>query len=83
MNQTTPTTKSEEAAIITLKEAFASRQFWHLFTMLYCSIFYGMYMAGAFKTFGSNEGNDITDKTLTLAGSLGASFNGLSRIFWG
>ncbi len=40
-------------------------------------------MAGAFKTFGSNEGNGITDKTLTLAGSLGASCNGLSRIFWG
>jgi hypothetical protein len=48
--------------------------------MIFCSAFYGMYMAGAFKNFGSKEG--IDDKTLTLAGSLGSACNGLSRVFW-
>ena len=37
-------------------------------------------MASVFKIFG--ESKNIDDYTLTLAGSLGAIFNGASRIFW-
>ena len=47
--------------------------------MIFCSAFYGLYMASVFKTFGSVTG-DIDDGTLTLAGSLGSACNGLFRI---
>jgi sugar phosphate permease len=39
-----------------------------------------MFMANAFKALG--EEYQIDDMTLTIAGSLGALLNGISRIFW-
>ena len=69
----------EEA--ITVGEALQTWKFYHMALMIYCSAFYGMYMAVVFKNFGSVYGN-ISDSMLTLAGSLGAACNGLSRVFW-
>jgi len=37
-------------------------------------------MANAFKSFG--EQSHMDDLSLTIAGSIGAIMNGISRIFW-
>jgi len=72
---------AETKDVITLKMAIKKKQFWHIYIMLFCSGFYGMYMAAVYKNYGSVY-CDFSDSTLTLAGSLGASCNGISRIFW-
>jgi len=48
--------------------------------MLFCSVFYGMFMANAYKPLG--EKNGIDDHFLTLTGAFGSVMNGSSRIFW-
>lgn len=47
--------------------------------MAFLSSFYGMYMLGAYKIFGSTVGN-IDDFTLTVAGSLSSLSNGLCQL---
>jgi len=47
--------------------------------MLFFTTFYGLLMASVFKIFG--ETKNIDDLTLTIAGSLGAFSNGVSRFF--
>jgi hypothetical protein len=76
-----PQEMPKQSEFLTVMEGVKTLRFWHLFVMLFCSTFYGMYMAAAYKNFGSVVGG-IEDKTLTLAGSFGAVCNGLSRIFW-
>jgi hypothetical protein len=48
--------------------------------MFMIPLVYGMIMASIFKVFGQEKG--IDDYTLTLAGSLGALANGISRFTW-
>jgi MFS family permease len=47
--------------------------------MLYCGIFYGIYMASVYKTVAEDS---LLDHELTLAGALGSACNGLSRVMW-
>jgi hypothetical protein len=67
--------------LLSVKEALRTHKFYHISLMLFCSTFYGMFMASSFKNLGSNDG-DIDDLTLTVAGSLGAFMNGACRILW-
>lgn len=46
----------------------------------FCQIFYGYYIIGVYKSLGATTISD--DQLLTTIGSVGALFNGLSRIFW-
>jgi len=56
-------------------------EFYYVWVMLFCSAFYGMFMAAAFKNYGSTAGK-IDDVTLSWAASIGALCNGISRIVW-
>jgi hypothetical protein len=66
---------------VSLRIGLTKWRFWHMFIMLFCSGFYGIYLTSVYKTFGSSKGG-IDDFTLTLAGAFGSVCNGLSRIFW-
>lgn len=63
-----------------MKTILLTKDFALLYLISFCHIFYGYYIIGIFKTLG---GKTITDdRFLTLVGSFGSLFNGLSRIFW-
>jgi hypothetical protein len=47
--------------------------------MLYCGLFYGIFVATVYKSSASKI---LDDKTLTTAGMIGAACNGGSRIIW-
>lgn len=47
--------------------------------ILHIGVFYGVFVANIFKMAAQDS---ILDSTLTLAGALGAMFNGTSRIIW-
>ena len=64
---------------ITIKEAYNSTRFKQICALFLFGSFYGLYIASAYKV--SNESN-LPDKTLTIAGSIGAVCNGGSRIMW-
>jgi len=49
-----------------------------MFIMLFFGTFYGAYMAANYKFI-----SELDDVTLTIAGSVGAIFNGGSRLMWG
>lgn len=71
--------KKKPTTHITFKDAFKKKEFYMLFTMLYCSTFYGMFLLSNFKVFGSIEGG-IDDFTLTLAYIVGSTLNGIFRV---
>ncbi|CDW78984.1 UNKNOWN [Stylonychia lemnae] len=61
-------------------QSLKSQRFLCMWIMLFLSMFYGMFMANAFKSLGVK--NNLDDITLTIAGSIGSIMNGGSRIFW-
>lgn len=63
-----------------ITKVLTSRDFAFLYLISFCHIFYGYYVIGTFKTIGGKTIND--DQFLTLVGSFGSLFNGLSRIVW-
>ena len=52
-----------------------------MFALIFFSSFFGLYMCAVYKNFGSVVGH-IDDRTLTIAGTVGAVCNGLSRVVW-
>ena len=65
---------------ISIKEAYSSVRFKKIIVMFMFGIFIGLYIASAYKISADPS---VGDEYLTVAGSLGAVCNGLSRIFWG
>jgi MFS family permease len=63
-----------------LAKVILSREFFSLYTIAVAQVFFGYFVIISFKTYGGDFIFD--DSFLTLIGSLGALFNGLSRIFW-
>ena len=61
-------------------EALKTKQFWTLNLMLFNGIFFGSFLASVYKDFGSD--GKISDKALTVTGSIGSVGNGVSRIVW-
>lgn len=51
-----------------------------LYFMALGQIFYGYYVINVYKTLGAQHIK--SDRFLTLVGSIGSLFNGISRIFW-
>jgi len=47
--------------------------------MYFNGVFFGVYVASVFKSVALGY---IGDKTLTIAGSMGAFINGSSRLLW-
>jgi MFS family permease len=70
--------KAEEEVHIT--SIIGSRDFVLLYLISFCHVFYGYYIIGTYKTIGGIGISD--DRFLTLIGSFGSLFNGLSRILW-
>ena len=64
---------------VTVMQGVKSCRFFHMFMMLMLGLFYSLYIASVYKSFGSEK---LGDSVLTLAGSIGAVCNGGSRIFW-
>ena len=50
-----------------------------MFIMLIFGLFYSLYIASVYKSFGAEK---LGDSVLTWAGSIGAICNGCSRILW-
>lgn len=44
---------------ISSREAMRSIRFWHLGSLMFCGIFYGVYMASVYKIIAQNELNDF------------------------
>ena len=65
--------------VITFREGVTSVRFWHMFVILFCGMFYGIYMAAVYKTAAQDV---LSDKVLTMAGAFGSACNGTSRIIW-
>lgn len=63
-----------------IKKLVFSAEFFTIFFISVCQIFYGYFVIISYKTYGLEYIDD--DKVLTLIGSIGALFNGLGRIFW-
>lgn len=57
-----------------------SREFFEIYLITVCQIYYGYYIINTFKSIGAIHISD--DKFLTLIGSVGALCNGVFRIFW-
>ena len=65
---------------VTVSEAIHTRRFYHMGLLLFQGIFFGLFVASVYKNVGLDGA--ISDKALTLAGSIGSVCNGSSRIFW-
>ena len=63
--------------MITVKQGLQSKQFYILAIMMFNGIFFGMFIAGNFKIINLDN---LSDKTLTMAGALGAIGNAASRV---
>lgn len=63
-----------------VKSMVFSKEFFHIYALTICFMFFGFYMMSSFKTFGATEIND--DMFLTLIGSFGGLFNGFTRIIF-
>ena len=71
--------EEDERSFLTFKEGLRHPRFYHLTLMLFFGIFYGIYMAAAYKGIAQEL---LDDDTLTLAGAIGSICNGCSRYFW-
>lgn len=65
---------------VTIEEGFCSSVYWKLCAASYLSSSFSMYIAAAFKNFGSERLAD--DYFLAYVGSVSALANGLSRVVW-
>jgi OFA family oxalate/formate antiporter-like MFS transporter len=65
---------------VTIKQGFCSPVYWKLCAASYLSSSFSMYIAAAFKNFGSERLSD--DYFLAYVGSVSALVNGLSRVAW-
>ena len=63
-----------------LKTGIKSKQFWALFMLGLFSNIPGLYVATAYKTFGTSKINN--DDFLAITGSMGSLFNGSFRYVW-
>ena len=85
MNQSKPNQINEtedflaEPEPIGFLEGLKTWRFLHIGLMIYTGLFYGVYLAGVYKTTAQDF---ISDKALTTAGALGSLCNGGSRILW-
>ena len=61
-------------------QAARSRVFWHLALMLFLGDFLGYYIATDYKLMAQNT---LSDRSLTIAGAIGALGNGVIRPIWG
>ena len=67
------------ARILTFSESITTSRFVRMILMLFFGTFYGAYLAANYKYIS----DELDDYTLTIAGSVGAIFNGGSRLIWG
>jgi len=65
---------------MTIKEGFCSPVYWKLCAAAFLSSSFSMYIASAFKNFGSERLSD--DYFLAYVGSVSALVNGLSLVAW-
>jgi len=54
-------------------------QFYHLGSMFFFGLFFGLFIASVYKTTAQEF---LTDRNLTVAGAIGSICNGCSRIIW-
>ena len=71
--------EKNEEEVISVRDGLTSLRFWQLSLMMFNSIFFGIYCASVYKSFNLNN---LSDKVLTLAGSLGMLCNGAGRVMW-
>jgi len=64
----------------TFVEAIKDYRTIQLWLLILCSSSFPYYIANNFKSYEQRDIND--DKFITIVGSIGAIFNGLSRSFW-
>ena len=72
--------EKQNSGTISLSEVITSKKYLLLVLMFFNSTFFPILVASIYKL--TPEGR-IPDHTLTLAGTLGSLFNGISRVFWG
>ena len=62
-----------------------SLRFWQFFMIMIIGNYFATFFSYSYKPFGENTSphDQISDKTLTWAASIGSGLNGLSRIFFG
>ena len=63
-----------------LRSIIRSKDFLLLYMISCCHMFYGYYIINMFKTLGAETIHD--DYYLTIVGSVGSLFDGVSRICW-
>ena len=69
----------QQPNFVEFKDALKTGRFWHMASLLFLGMFYGLYIASVYKTTAQNS---LSDLTLTIAGAIGSVCNGSSRIAW-
>ena len=73
-------TVTSDLSQLTFNDSYRDRTFWHIWTMLSCSMMYAFFMKVAFKSYGSTIYTD--DLYLTNTAKVGFLTAAVSRFGW-